>query len=75
MTKDPFDVNQVSFDHIYEQIDPELITRMIMAVDVTGTDGFYIDCEIDKMTPAMRRQLLNQIMTLVTTYKRLCDLL
>jgi hypothetical protein len=72
---DPFHVNEVSFDDLYEKLDPQSITRLIMSIDVYGSDGYMIDTEIESMTPEMRKQMLNQIMTLITTYKRLARMI
>jgi hypothetical protein len=75
MTKDPFHVNEVQFEDIYDELDGNDITKMIMSIDVAGCDGYYINTEIDTMRPEMRKQMLNQIMSLITTYKRLNNML
>jgi len=72
---DPFHVNEVSFEDVYEKLDPQSITRLIMSIDVYGSDGYMIDTEIESMTPEMRKQMLNQIMSLITTYQRLARMM
>ena len=71
---DPFDVNETSFQEVYDQIEGEDILGLTVHIN-TSTNGYFIDTEIETLSPPMRKQLLNQLASLVSTYKRLMGLI
>jgi hypothetical protein len=70
----PFDVNETSFEHVYEHLEGEDIIGMTIHIN-TPADGYFIDTEIQNLSPPMRKQMFNQLSSLISTYKRLMGLI
>jgi hypothetical protein len=71
---DPFNVNETSFEEVYNHVEGEDILGLTVHIN-TSTDGYFIDTEIQSLSPPMRKQLFKQLSSLISTYKRLMGLI